>query len=377
MLRVAMTDTLIGHLALKFHSHPENLAIEGLGFLLKRSQQARKVLRDLLAGRGVSVPDGLLYETQGTDTEDGSRPDLIGCDGDGQVRVVLEAKFWAGLTINQPVTYLGRLPAQGGALVFVLPAARMDLVWSELIRRCEDAGLPVSSRAQDGEVRAATVGPKTLIALSWRELLERLHRSLESAGDHVGSADVTQLRGLADRMDSERFLPVTSEELTSQSFRRVVEFGGIVDDAAVTLIATRIATEGKRWKHPCGNGFYGRYLGMAGVGVALLCDVRKWMAYASTPMWLSIYGPSWGRGKKWKTEVAEMRKYLGSLESATPPALFIARDGFPAVPLFVPVGRERPDIVAEIVNQVAVVANLLSVAFDEGNTAPEEPPPDA
>ncbi len=371
-----MTDTLIGHLALKFHAHPENLATEGLGFLLKRSPEARKVLRDLLAGRGVSVPEGLLYDTQATDSEDGSRPDLVGCDNDGHARVVLEAKFWAGLTENQPVTYLRRLPEQVGALVFVLPAARMELVWSELVRRCASARLEIGPVVQDGEVRAATVGPRTLIALSWRELLERLHRSLELAGDHVGGADVAQLRGLADRMDSERFLPLTSEELTSQSFRRVVEFGGIVDDVAATLVATKIATEGKRWKHPCGNGFYGRYLGMGGLGVALLCDVRKWMAYAPTPLWLSIYGPSWGRGKAWKTEVADVRKALASLESATPQGLFMARDGFPTVPLFVPVGRERAEIVHEVIEQVHVVMNLLSVSLGTAAKGPAEPPPE-
>jgi hypothetical protein len=177
-------------------------------------------------------------------------------------------------------------------------------------------------------------------------------------------------------MDTDRFLPVTSDELTSQSFRRVVEFGGIVDDVAVTLVATKIATAGKHWKHPGGNGFYGRYLGMAGLGVALLCDVRKWMAYASTPLWLSVYGPSWGRGKTWRTEVADVRKALASLESATPPTLFMARDGFPTVPLLVPVGRERAEIIGEVVEQVQHVVNLLSVSPETDAKGPTEPPPE-
>lgn len=130
-----MKDTLIGHLALKFHSHPENLATEGLCFLLKRSPAARKMLRDIVAGRGVDGPEGLLYETQATDKQDGSRPDVVGYDDQGHPRVVLEAKFWGGLTAHQPVTYLGRLPMQGGALLLVLPAAGMEVVWAELLRR--------------------------------------------------------------------------------------------------------------------------------------------------------------------------------------------------------------------------------------------------
>src|SRR5580704_9955930 len=155
-----------------------------------------------------------------------------------------------------------------------------------------------------------------------------------------------------------------------------MEFGEIVDDAAVTLVATKVATSGKRWKRPAGNGFYGHYLGLAGAGVALLCDVRKWMAYAPTPLWLCIYGPSWGRGKAWRTEVAAVRKALASLESATPKALFMARDGFPTVPIFVSAGHEKVEIVGEVVDQVQSVMNLLLISNGMEGKAPIEEPPE-
>ena len=67
-------------------------------------------------------------------------PDLAVFGHDGQERILLEAKFWAGLTENQPGTYLARLPDDGATsvLLFVAPEARLESIWTELRRRTED-----------------------------------------------------------------------------------------------------------------------------------------------------------------------------------------------------------------------------------------------
>ena len=41
-------------------------------------------------------------QTENLAVEDGARPDLARVDQDGEDRVLIEAKFWAGLTENQP-----------------------------------------------------------------------------------------------------------------------------------------------------------------------------------------------------------------------------------------------------------------------------------
>ena len=48
--------------------------------------------------------------------EDGAKPDLAGWDQDDQLRVLIEAKFWAGLTAQQPVVYL-RTTSEGSTTV--------------------------------------------------------------------------------------------------------------------------------------------------------------------------------------------------------------------------------------------------------------------
>ena len=98
--------------------------------------------------------------TQATGKE-GERPDLAGFDRDGRERVLIEAKFWAGLTGNQPVAYLERLPANTpSALLFVAPAARLETLWNELLRTVakSQSGITLASGSEAAEPRSAAVG---------------------------------------------------------------------------------------------------------------------------------------------------------------------------------------------------------------------------
>ncbi|MDE0393255.1 MAG: hypothetical protein OYK82_00605 [Gammaproteobacteria bacterium] len=69
--------------------------------------------------------------------EDGARRDLVGFDERGAERWLIEARFWAGLTENQTLSYLRRSASDGGdscALLFVAPAVRRAPLWHELFR---------------------------------------------------------------------------------------------------------------------------------------------------------------------------------------------------------------------------------------------------
>lgn len=64
-------------------------------------------------------------------------PDLVGRDVEGRYLLIVESKFWAPLTLNQPATYIDRLPADKPALLlFIAPASRMRTLWLELLSRC-------------------------------------------------------------------------------------------------------------------------------------------------------------------------------------------------------------------------------------------------
>lgn len=87
-------STLFGHLALTFGAHPENLATEALHYVLSMSPQARAALVDACSILTGDLPSELVYRTQVLEP-DGAIPDLIGFDGTGAARLVVEAKFWA------------------------------------------------------------------------------------------------------------------------------------------------------------------------------------------------------------------------------------------------------------------------------------------
>ena len=105
-------------MSLRFNAHPENLATEALLFILKRYKEAWPALHRNFLRTGVRLPIDVVFRSQ-HGGEDQSQPDLIGTDKDGDIVIIIEAKFWSGLTPKQPITYLRRLvPNKSGLLSF-------------------------------------------------------------------------------------------------------------------------------------------------------------------------------------------------------------------------------------------------------------------
>ena len=88
--------TLLARLAPMFGPQTENLAVEALGHILSESEAARSALSELLQASGAEVGKVALIRTQDAG-EDGAKPDLAGLNEDDELRVLIEAKFWAGL----------------------------------------------------------------------------------------------------------------------------------------------------------------------------------------------------------------------------------------------------------------------------------------
>jgi len=107
-----MTSSVLAFLATRFATHPENLATEALNFILVNSSNARDALLDICQRLGHLGKEDLVFTVQVTNGN-GSRPDLVGRAIDGSSPIVIEAKFWAGLTDNQPKAYLDVLPENG------------------------------------------------------------------------------------------------------------------------------------------------------------------------------------------------------------------------------------------------------------------------
>ena len=97
------SGSLLAHLASRLTGRTETLATEALGYILGRSVAARRALRAMVSEGANDVGEIVSARTEVTG-EENERVDLVGFDADGDERVLVEAKFWAGLTDNQPKT---------------------------------------------------------------------------------------------------------------------------------------------------------------------------------------------------------------------------------------------------------------------------------
>lgn len=268
--------TLLAHLTGKMSHQAENLATEALAYLLGANVDARRVVAQRISAALVEDAGRWWVHTQVAGAG-GARPDLV-ATVDGAPRVRFEVKFYAGLTANQPVGYLGDLPV-GGALVFLVPAVRREAVWGELVRRVGAAGLPLSPRG----ACEADVGGRHLSILTWDAVLDALDRVAERGLRD----DVRQLRGLVDAVCSLAFLPLSAEELTTTSYGRVPRLGVVLDRVVTGLPEDLLVRRG--FKAAAANGWYGRWGRMGDVSVLIHVNTWLWGATAPTPFWCTTF----------------------------------------------------------------------------------------
>ena len=336
-------NTLLAHLAWRLSNRHEDIAVETLGFIL-RSDATRNMLQQVVQEGGANIGPIARVATQ-VGGEEGTRPDLVGWDQGGDESVLIEAKFWASLTGNQPNAYLNRL-APGNALLVVAPDLRVESLWAELCRRAEvDVPDPTD---QNPNVKSVEVpDQKWLVLTSWAHLLERL----ELAGDEQANVSIRQLRGLATRVDESSFPPLRTEELAPNLARRLLGLRKLVDDATVRGREAGFLDTHRLIVTPKPTG-YGRYLRIGGVGAWFGLDFSRWAfgSYPSTPLWL--WFEDWGNKKFLPKVRVAMRPRI----RANPPRCFDEKS-LVVVPIGLPERVEYETVLTSVVEQMESVAN--------------------
>jgi hypothetical protein len=358
--------SLVAHLVARFASNQqENLATESLLYILHNSEAARRAFMEFVSDTGAAdLP--LTFRSQ-ANAADGSIPDLVGTDLSGVRRLIVEVKFWAGLTSNQPGAYLAQLPeGEPGSVLFVCPEMRMPTLWRELLTRSQ-----ATKHKATGAMRVASVvRPHTLALTSWRHLLDFLLINTARQADSATSEDIRQLIALCDRMDSNAFLPFNSIDLTNLNIPRVTgQLTTLVEHLVNALLERQIA-EPTRRSFTGGKSWYGRAVDFAGVhaayGYIQYSDLR-WAKYGH-PVSLGIYG------RNWQQPSPAVRAVLQDLEQADPPRCFIEPQVL-IVPLHIPPEEERDAVTDSLVNQVEhVVQRLRRVPAEPGLPGNEESP---
>ena len=339
---------LLAHLTKNFAPHPENVATEALGHILAHSPAAKRGLASILSGTGVE--EDLSYRTQQVEGDALARPDLTGRDAQGRNIVLVEAKFWAGLTDNQPNTYLEMLADDvPSTLCFLVPQERVTSLWPEICNRVSDTGFNITME-HDGEYKSASLsGNKHLLMTTWATVLKAIEIGATSSGETLTLSDVSQLRGLCEEQEAEGFLPIRPGEFGPESPRRIVGLMNVIDQVIGGLAQTEsISLSGLR-ATPLRHGYRRYFDALPRIlphNFGLEFNLNLWRQYEQ-PIWL------WAH-----REYGSMaRQEFGDYERSVPNRLVREDSGDIYFRLNLPIGAEIDEVVRNITLQIQTILN--------------------
>ena len=115
-----MQNSLLAHIASNFIAEYENVANSSIAYLLNEYPASQAALKSILGLKAVPT-----YYMNELSAGINGRPDVTGLNSEGGKSVIIEGKFWANLTQNQPSNYLKEL-APEGKILFLAPRSLSD-----------------------------------------------------------------------------------------------------------------------------------------------------------------------------------------------------------------------------------------------------------
>jgi len=341
----------------KFTQQNEDIATEALSYLLESHEVVRNGMMKILRSISPELPS-LRFKTQQTD---GSiRPDMGGFVN-FEPFVFIENKFWAGLTDNQPISYLKQLAtnAKPTVLLVIAPEARQEPLWRELKRRLKEADISIAMHEAPPGIRyvvSTKLGPK-LALTSWEKLLSILEQ--EAREDPTVLSDLFQFRALCDSAGLNAFTPLTASEISDHRIPALIlQMGSIIQNAVELALTEKAVYIGRALPQASWERI-GRYLRLSdgpdkGAGAWFGVHFKLWKTYG-IPLWLIFHNTDWGRAY----EVAPLLDpYITSKD------LFkveLERGQGIALPIRVPTGEEEGTVLRSLVDDFKFLKKLLEI----------------
>ena len=272
-----MQKSILSHIAGNFISEYENVANSSIAYLLNEYSASRTALKKLIEIE--EVPSYYITELS---TKTNGRPDITALDNDGNKAVIIEGKFWANLTKNQPNNYLKEL-SNNGKLLFLAPNKRVTSLVHEIEKRIGKYDSRVS-------------------VFSWNGFIELIEKENNKNHDQFLASDLIQLKELCNKMDSEGMPPLSDSDLDPMNGRRSYQFASLLDECHALL---------KKWEHSdftklqktnskYGYGFYFKAFDFT---CKIYFSDHKWYVRdTQTPFWLVVQ-------KDWKDSI-EINSFL-------------------------------------------------------------------
>lgn len=346
---------LFGELATKFGRSPEDLATEGLCYLLRHRVAAEAFVRHLNEKAGVTLPSSMTFRTQ-EEAEDGDgQPDMRGVAGDGTTQLLVESKFWAGLTKNQPNGYLRELVnGSGGTLLFLVPHPRRPYLWPKIRDEAASVFEVRETNTSESSFMLQLRDETTLVLQSWKLALNVVESAVQVEGGlHDLLEDVHQVQSLCDRYSDEGFHPLRGDELGQDVGKRIHQLTQIVQDLRGRLgngwgPETSISTR-KKW-YTFRTKLYGF---QAVIGI----KYYWWARDGRSPLWLRV-----------KTQSANRRDAVLNALDPDIHAFADKPESYPydvLIPLPLKLGVERDEVIDDLVEQLEHISERLEPVLKE------------
>ena len=296
-----MAESLLASLHNKFSCAPEDIATLSLQYILSQYSKLNVAfntwLFDLLE---VNVKNDIKYSCQESG-EENERPDMSGYDDEGNEIVVYEMKFYASLTINQPVGYLDRLKRNGGkALIFICLENRKSSLWRSIKKLCEEDGRALTYL---DEHRVITDGI-TMSVISWEQIIRELKR-IASVKAIEAESDIDQLAGYCEMMNNTAFIPFVPEDLEPMVAIKEDRYYSVIDELYNAISQSeRFTPPEKQPKGSPARDGYTRNLIIDGYYILLIYDRNTWRENSAinSPFWVYIAEENKVQSKEFKSK---------------------------------------------------------------------------
>ena len=331
-----MANSLLAFLYPRIKGSQEDTATLSLNYILGQSQVLRNAFTRMLSERLHLDYESLVYSTQVVG-EQKERPDIVGVN-DGQERIIVEAKFFAALTENQPNTYLSRLKNQGG-LIFICPQSRQSGLWKHLLDL-------VSYQTIDEY--CVDVNGTHMAILSWDNVFTALRVSADNDAPET-KEDLHQLMGFCKEIEDSSFLPFKQEDFGTDIAKSIDRYYFLVDTVANQLLHRKDISATKKNLRATPQWFgHSQFIKVDEVGIGVYFHRGMWeKSSPPSPFWLGFF-----------TDGPLVNSYIASLESRK-----VERDnnGFPYIMLTPPVGLTLEESARELSDEIVFHVRNINI----------------